>query len=176
MSVDLYIYTSSTTLIRPKELTAGTEDAEWEFALVTGEQSLFPASSTSQCLVVGWRPGSSSGERARRAISNRDARQLDTIFRENLAGVVELRTEQSFTADAEALVELRKAGVSPSHIERIQAAKMRYVVGTSASRNALSLELQHDVWLLIGVLTDGLCEDPQGGEFIDAAEESESEE
>ena len=166
MSVDLYIYTSSTTLIRPKELTAGTEDADWEFALVTGEQSLFPASSTSQCLVVGWRPGSSAGERARRAINNRDARQLDTLFRENLAGVVELRTEQSFVADATKLEKLRTAGASQSHIERIQAAKMRYVVGTSASRNALSLELQHDVWLLIGVLTDGLCEDPQKGEFI----------
>jgi hypothetical protein len=65
----------------------------------------------------------------------------------------------------------RAAGVADALLERLGKARTCYVLRTSAGRNAISEELQHQLWLLIGVLTEGLCVDEAEGRIIDGAEE-----
>ena len=51
----------------------------------------------------------------------------------------------------------------PEFRDFLEAATVLYVLETSATRNALSLEFQEALWRMLGVLTYGLIYDPQEG-------------
>ena len=90
---------------------------------------------------------------------------------DNVLAVVELDVESPFDADAETIAGWTSADASPEQLKRLRSAAVRYVVRTSAFRNDLSEEFQSALWLLIGGIVEGICEDPENGELIDATEE-----
>jgi hypothetical protein len=87
--------------------------------------------------------------------------------------IVELDAEHPYTPDPGEVADLERAGIARGYLQRVQTARTRYTMRTNASRNDLSAELQTQLWLLVGVLTDGLCEDPEEGQFIDPADETD---
>jgi hypothetical protein len=137
-------------------------------------ETLEAAPTTGACIVIGWQSDAADRRALRAALGARDRDRLNAFYRENALAVVELFAESPFAPDPEELAELKVVGLREDHLERVRKARVRYTVRTNASRNDLSAELQKQLWVVVGVLTDGLCEDPQEGEFIDASEEEDA--
>jgi hypothetical protein len=157
-------------LLRPDDLIVQAADVHWDLALVKDIDSLAPAELPGTCTVLGWERTEAKQPAVRRALVARDKAQLDALYRQEALALVDLRAESPFTPDSEELSELERHGIDSGHLQRLREARTRYTLTTNASRNDLSEELQTHLWILLGVLTDGLCEDPQEGRFVDAAE------
>lgn len=170
MSIDLYVYTSADVLLRPDDLIANAVDIEWDVDLIKDFESLAPAEFPGLCTILGWDRAGAEQPAVRGALAARDQAQLDAFYRQELWALVDLSVESPFAPDLEELKELEEHGIDPRHMQQLREARTRYTLTTNASRNDLSEELQTHLWVLIGVLTDGLCEDPQEGRFITAAD------
>ena len=170
MSIELYVHTSSDALLSPDDLISEAVSIEWDLALVKDLESMAPADFPGTCTIVGWERAGAEPPPVRDALATRDQAQLDALYREEVFALVQLSVEKPLAPDEEELRDLEEHGVDPGHLLRLREASTRYTLTTSASRNELSEELQTHVWVLLGVLTDGLCEDPQEGRFISAAD------
>ena len=156
MSISLYVYSPDPPLdhgflvhaCRDPRLS---EDLHWD--LVFDGQTVF-----------GWRPGSPHADRARAAVAAHDRKALEDLTTQevlaSLGLVVTTRTDRAWPVDAESIeatpAELRAA---------VANAQTHYSLETGARRNDLSLVFQEQLWRVIGVLSNGLMEDPQAGEY-----------
>ncbi|HET7039291.1 MAG TPA: hypothetical protein VFH97_05345 [Gemmatimonadales bacterium] len=163
MSVELHVYAPATAPLSPGQLAADAAAVNWHLVVVRDLESLDPAPTLDDCLIVGCEADSDT----RPELDGRDRRRLEALYRNESLALVELRAEYPYAADPDDLVAWERAGVPGRHLRRVRAARVRYTLSTSASRNDLSEALQAQLWLLIGVLTDGLCEDPEQPEFVD---------
>lgn len=156
MSISLYVYSPDPPL--DQELLAKTfrdprqpADFRWE-VVIDGET------------VFGWRPGSRGADRARAAVLARDRAALEALtVDETLASLglyVTTSDHPGWIVDEELL-----EATPPEHRAAVRATKTHYNVETGARRNDLSIVFQEHVWRTIGVLSNGLMEDPQAGEY-----------
>ena len=175
MSTELHVYTPATTLLMAADLAADSEAVNWELALLRDLTTFELAPAVESCVVVGWESDADTRPACLAALAARDRDQLDALYRDNAVAIVELDAEHPYTPDPEELAEWERLGVARRYLQRVRTARIRYSVRTNASRNDLSAELQTQLWLLVGVLTDGLCEDPEQGQFIDPAEDTNDE-
>ena len=172
MSTELYVYADAEAPPPGDDLLEGHDDLECEIALVRDLSSLEPVQDVDGCFALAWAAGSPRAVKIRGAIEERDAKRVMRYVADNMLALVELDVESPFDADAEALASWKSADASPEQLKRLRGAAVRYVVRTNAIRNDLSEEFQSALWLLIGTIVDGICEDPENGELIDADEEA----
>lgn len=174
MSIELYVYAPAATFLTPADLIGDSEAVNWDLALFRDFTTLEPAPAVEACVVVGWESDTDTRPALRAALAARDRGQLDAFYRANALAIVELNAEHPYTPDPEEVAEWQRLGVARGYLQRVRKARTRYTMRTNASRNDLSAELQIQLWLLVGVLTDGLCEDPEQGQFIDPTEETDA--
>jgi hypothetical protein len=169
MSVELHVHAPGAPL-SPALLVADSAAINWHLAVLRDFESLEPAPAVADCVILGWEDDAD----ATPALKARDRGRLETLYREEALALVELRAEHPYAADPGDLADWKRAGLPEGQLRRVRAARTRYTLRTAASRNELSAELQTQLWLLIGVLTGGLCEDPEQAEFVDPeAEEAD---
>lgn len=148
-------------------------DVNWDLAFVRDFDSLDSAEFPGTCTVLGSERIGGEQLAVRAALAARDKAQLDALYHQEALALVDLRVDSPFTPDPDELSELEGHGLDLGYLQRLRQARTRYTLTTNASRNDLSEELQTQLWMLLGVLTDGLCEDPQEGSFVDAADSTD---
>lgn len=149
------------------------EELRWELRFVRDWDALqFDSGGAMQSqIVVGWHPQAKSAGEVRKAIERKDAAALKRLFREEAYGLAHLSVTDPADDDWAALTDPEfLESVPAEHREAVKQATTWYEIETFASRNETSWELQEQLWRMIGVLTDGVMEDPQEGEFEAAAE------
>ena len=171
MSTELYVYADENAPPPADDLLDGHDELEWEIALVRDLSSLEPVQDVDGCFALAWAAGSPRAAKIRNAIEERDAKRVMRYVADDMLALVELDVESPFDADAETVASWKSADASPEQLKRLRSAAVRYIIRTNALRNDLSEEFQSALWLLIGVIVDGICEDPENGELVDAAEE-----
>lgn len=171
MSIELRVFTPIVQLPEPATLAKDAEAVGWRLSIVTDVQQMLPARTLSDCTVVGCETDTAAADFAL-LLASSDSQRVQGAYQEEAIALVELSAHQPAAPTHEELHEWHRVGVQDSLLQRLQKARTCFVVRTSANRNELSAELQRQLWLLLGVLTDGVCVDDAEGEVIDAAESS----
>ena len=171
MSTELYVYADADAPPPGDDLLEGHDDLEWEIALVRDLSSLEPVQDVDGCFALAWAAGSPRAVKIRSAIEERDAKRVMRYVADDMLALVELDVESPFEADDETVASWKSADASPEQLKRLRDAAVRYIIRTNAVRNDLSEEFQSALWLLIGAIVEGICEDPENGELIDTTEE-----
>lgn len=173
MSVDLHVYCYGEGLAPMGDVRELLAVAGWEIRVVDSAERMEPLDETmlGSGLVLGWKADADYAKSAAAAVTRRDARAIDNLFKKNRLAAVEVDLDRSFSADPEELAELQEAGIERRYIRSMRAARFAYSVHTSASRNKSSLELQELVWNAISVAANGLAYDPENNAFEDNAQD-----
>ena len=178
MSIALNVYAKGALLTR--ELLAQEcqspdlpEPLRWQIVFLN-VHDLLPADQNGPLLddqsVAGWPATSEHAPEIRAALANSDKPALQRLFEAEAFGTTDLfltrrdSDEWGEISDPEYL-----EAIPEEHHASISDATCRYSLETHASRNETSLEFQQHLWHMIGVLTYGLLEDPQEGEFEDCS-------
>lgn len=171
MSTELYVYADPDAPLPGEALLDGDDDREWEIAVVRDLASLEPVQEVDGCFALAWAAGSPRAAKIRATIEERDSKRVMRYIGDNVLALVELDTESPVDVDADTIARWKGADATPAQLERLRGAAARYIVRPNAVTNDLSEEFQPELWLLIGAIVRGMCENPENGELIDAAEE-----
>lgn len=122
--------------------------------------------------VLGWIPGGPAEAEIRRAIRAGDAAAIDDLYARGLLAIVGLRVAERGRADwANVEIDLRSAETPARFRAEVEQTATFYAVETDARRTEIALEFQILFWRAVGVLSNGLMEDPQENELISTIEE-----
>jgi hypothetical protein len=179
MSIDLNVYAKGNVLVR--ELLSHEcnspdlpEEMRWEIIFLRVEDGSADSEQMGKLKddqqVAGWPVNSKTAPEVRLAFARKDKQSLARLYQAGAYGQVDLfaLTKESDEWDADDPDYLE--GIPEEHQAAVKQASCRYSLETHASRNNLSLEFQQFLWRMIGVLTYGLLEDPQEGEYENCAE------
>jgi hypothetical protein len=177
LSISVIVYSPDPPLERDLLVrtcsNAGLPDhLRWEIAFVGDDGALRPVQEgamTSET-IFGWRQDKNAAA-VRAAIEGGDRAAVDAFYADDLVAAVwvDVRTRADASWDDEELEEAASVA-SEAHRKEISSAATMYVVETSARRNDVSLDFQNLIWRSIGVLSNGLMEDPQEGEYASTRE------
>jgi len=166
------VYSAELAPMTVDALTSGHPDLDWTVAVVRSIAEPAPVASLDGCFVLGWEKDGGMAERIGAAVAARDGRLLRQWASEGKVAVVELDVESPFEPDPEAIAELRESGAPGPLVERVRAARHRYLLRLGARWTDLSEEFHMVLWALIAAITEGICEDPQSGDLFDGADDA----
>lgn len=174
MSITLNVYArgplmSRELLMKESRNPGLPKEFRWELRFVrdddSGKLDATGALGESQ-YVAGWRTDAKQGRELIRACEKHDQKVLNSLYKANAYGMIDLFV---FTPESDEWSALSEPDFLESIPEEYRAimkgATVWYMLETSATRNELSLELQEQLWRMLGVLTGGVLEDPQEGIF-----------
>ena len=165
------MYAPQKSPLLPIYIAQEARDVGWELAPLADLRSLLPSSSRTECFFVGWPEDVPAAAILRVALATRDRETIEEHYRREMVAAVELQIDNPYSADKEDISSWEGMGIAAGLLTRMRRARSRYTFRTAASRNDLSSELQTNLWVLLGVLTNGVCEDPQEGEIVDASKD-----
>ena len=181
MSIVLYVYAPDAPLER--EVIARTaakleETARWEIAFVPEAGGPLERTGVVRTqTVIGWHPGSRAGPDVLAAFERGDAAAQSALYSQEAfaSASLSVRTRGSPDWDDAELAETAAAAPEPFRAENLGANTL-YAIETHARRNKASVAFQQLLWSVIGVMSNGIMDDPQEGEFMSPREEIAAEE
>lgn len=184
MSIVLYVYSPDPPLTRGSiadfvRHEGLPEELRWETVFLRDPDALEPdgPGTVANQQVLAWRPRSPQAERIRAVLDARDRAGLEALYAEDAVASTWVDVVARGDERWEDGVNEESIGAAPPpYRTAIENAACWYVVETSAARNDLSLEFQRELWIAIGVASNGVIEDPQEGEYASGSEEEEEEE
>ncbi len=176
MSITLNVY--GKRLLKREELASGMAELPepWELRFIRDWDTLAfdKGGPMGSQMISGWHRDSGRAKEARQAFDKKDRGKLRQLFEANVYGSVHLYLTDAAAEDwpAQSDPEFLES-VPKEHRAAVKASTHWYSLETYASRNDRGFELQEQMWVLLGILTDGVLEDPQEGEWEAAAGEEE---
>ena len=170
MSISLFIYSPDPPLEREAIIAACrnkqlSNDLQWELAFLDHDGTVGPDTGTLRSQrILGWRPGANETADMRTLLATDNRAAIDDLYSNHEIAAVMLevatRDQDEWPIDDE-LVEQ----TLPQFRDDVANAHTWYDLETDAHRNRLSFKLQEQLWRIIGVLSNGLMEDPQDGQY-----------
>ena len=171
MSIEHWIYSPDAPLDRAfaAQACAAIGDIGWAIACVRNvdDPVVEEHGPLATGEVIGWVPGGQAEPEILAALRDGDGKAVQDLWARELLAIVSLRvaTRGSAEWDDEAMREQAK-GMPAKHRAEAQQAVTFYSIESGAGRNEPTLEFQTLFWRALGVLSNGLMEDPQEGELI----------
>lgn len=165
MSYGLHVYSKSAEILRRESLREKMNSRGWDVLFQQGfaHPAVAVDGPMEDEVIVGWRSGECSLERARGLIESSDSRALDELYRNQTLVGSEIWVECPYEIDPQELEDMAEFK-SPEELGIVRSAKSHYSVSTAAGRTPASLEFQEHVARSIAELTQGWVDDPQSGE------------
>jgi hypothetical protein len=181
MSIELNVHANREVLTREllsRECNSPDlrEEMRWEIVFLRVEDGSADFDQNGKLKddqkVAGWPISSKTAAEVRDAFARKDKQALARLYQAEAYGQVDLflfiKESDEWDGDDPDYLE----GIPEEHLLAVKQATCRYSLETHASRNDVSLGFQQFLWRMIGVLTYGLLEDPQEGEYVNCAEDA----
>ena len=176
MSIEHWIYSPDAPLDREfvAQACAALGDIGWAIACVRNvdDPVVREHGPLATGEVIGWVPDGQAEPEIVAALRNRDGKAIQDLYARELLAIVSLRvaTRGSAEWDDEGMRE-QAMGMPSNHRAEAEQAVTFYAIESGAGRNEPTLEFQTLFWRALGVLSNGLMEDPQEGELISTIQE-----
>ena len=176
MSIELWVYSPDPVLDRAHVAQACGKLEEKGWAVAYARDLRAPVADEhgplSSGLVLGWIPGGPADAEIQRVVRAGDATAIEDLYARGLLAIIALRVATREGPDWESVeIGLRAAETPAKYRAEVEQAATFYAVETNARRSEIALEFQILFWRAVGVLSNGLMEDPQEGELISTMEE-----
>lgn len=150
-------------------LQAYLQTRGWQVFFASDDGSLDPFDGVSigDSVALGWHVSSSDSELVSDCLFRKNEPAVNALYDQDTIGSVAIFVDNNYKANPAALDEMKRISKATDKvIDRVSRSDLQYTLRTAAGRNALSLQLQEEIWRSLGSLTEGVLENPQTGKLL----------